>query len=108
MGVSIKYVRERRRKAMLRKAIWNRIEGSLPDEFDIEAANDVTVQLCNVVDTAIEDMMNVAEFNRIGYRKRHWYVLELHINDVGVQVQNTLQGAAFQAPTPAAAEGLYF
>jgi len=93
MGVDIKHIGERRRKAALRRAIWYNIEALLPGEFDYEAANEVVTQLCNTVATVAEDMRNVGEFNRIGYRKRHWYVMELQISEDRITAQNTLEGA---------------
>ena len=98
MGVSIKYVGDRRRMAVLRRAIWNIIESGLPGEFDIDAASDAVSQLCRTVSTVAEDMKTVSEFNRIGYKKKHWYVLELNISDSSVEMQNTLEGAGQCAP----------
>ncbi len=98
MGVSIKYVGDRRRMAVLRRAIWSIIESEMPGEFDIEAASDAVSQLCRAVSTVAEDMKNVSEFNRIGYSKRHWYVLELNISDSSIAMQNTLEGANQCAP----------
>ncbi len=93
MGVGIEYMGERRRKAALRRAVWCNVEVGLPGGFDYEAANDIVSQLCNAVGTVVEDMRNVAEFNRIGYRKRHWYVLQLNISEDTITAQNTLEGA---------------
>ena len=93
MGVSIKYVGDRRRMAVLRRAIWSVIENGLPGELDIDAASDAVSQLCKAVSTVAEDMKNVSELNRIGYMKRHWYVLELNISDSSVEMQNILDGA---------------
>ena len=101
MGVGIKHTGERIRKAELRRAIWRNIEALLPGEFDYEAADEVVNQLCSAVLTVVEDMRNVGEFNRIGYRKRHWYVMELHISEDKVTSQNTLEGADCGAPPPA-------
>ena len=92
MGVSIKYVGDRRRMAVLRRAIWGIIESGLPEGFDIDAAGDAVSQLCRAVSTVAEDMKTVSELNRIGYRKRHWYALELNISDSSVAMQNTLEG----------------
>ncbi|MCL4364815.1 MAG: hypothetical protein M1569_02830 [Candidatus Marsarchaeota archaeon] len=93
MGASIKYVGDRRRMAVLRRAIWSVIESGLPGEFDIDAADDAVSQLCKAVSTVAEDMKTVSEMNKIGYIKRHWYVLELNISDSSIAMQNTLEGA---------------
>lgn len=100
MGVGIEHIGERRRRAALRRAIWRNIEATLPGEFDYEAANEVVKQLCGIVLTVAEDMKSVGEFNRIGYRKRHWYAMELHISEDSMTAQNTLEGAFCEPRLP--------
>lgn len=100
MGVSIKYVGDRRRKAALRNAIWNIFERDVPEEIDIEAAYVAVTEICNAVSTVVEDMKNVSELNKIGYGKRHWYTLELQVSDSSISTQNTLEGANRCAPPP--------
>lgn len=84
---------------MLRRAIWSIIESGLPGDLDIDAASEAVSQLCRAVGTVAEDMKNVSELNRIGYTKRHWYVLELNISDSSVAMQNTLEGAGQCPPS---------
>ena len=93
MGVGIEYMSERRRRAALRRAIWNSMEHLAPPDFDYDAANEIVYQLCGMVNTVVEDFKNVAEFNRIGYRKRHWYAMCIHVSENNMTVQNTLEGA---------------
>ncbi len=98
MGASIKYVGDKRRMAVLRRAIWSIFEKDMPGELDVDAAGDAVAQLCRTVGTVAEDMKTVSELNRIGYRKRHWYALELNISDSSVAMQNTLEGAGQCGP----------
>lgn len=93
MGAGIKYMGEKRRKAALRSAIWSNMEYLVPPDFDYDAASEIVSQLCGIVDTVVEDFKNVAEFDRIGYRKQHWYALHVHISGDRMTVQNTLEGA---------------
>ena len=93
MGVGIKDMSERRRKAALRRAIWSNMEVLVPPDFDYDAANEIVSQLCGMVKTVVEDFKNVAEFNRIGYRKQHWYAVQIHVSEDKMTLQNTLEGA---------------
>lgn len=93
MGVGIEYMSEKRRKSALRRAIWNNMEHLVPPDFDYDAANEIVSQLCGIVSTVVEDFKTVAELNKIGYSKQHWYTLQIHVSGERMTVQNTLEGA---------------
>ena len=92
MGARTKNARDRRRTGLSR-SIWKEIEREFPEKLDIDAADHMVDRVCDAVRLVIEDMKSVAEFNRLGYCKRHWYALELHISDREIAAQNTLEGA---------------
>ncbi len=100
MGVGIKDMSERRRRAALRRAIWSNMEVLVPPDFDYDAANEIVSQLCGMVNTVVEDFKNVAEFNRIGYKKQHWYAIQIHVSEGKMTLQNTLEGANCTPCTP--------
>ncbi len=106
MGVGIRYMSERRRRAALRRAIWNSMEVLVPPDFDYDAANDIVLQLCCMVNTVVEDFKNVAEMDRIGYGKSHWYSLQIHVSGERITLQNTLEGANCTPYTPPTHFGL--
>lgn len=93
MGTEIRYMEERKRRAALKRAIWSNIELLAPPDFDYDSAGRIVSELCGLVNTVVEDVKNVAEFNRIGYRKSHWYAVQIHVSEDGMTVQNTLEGA---------------
>lgn len=107
MGVSIKYAGEKRRNAALRRAIWDKLERKLDQRLDSGAVYEITEQLCKMVDIAADDMMNVAEFDRIGIGRKHHYKLELYISEDRIASQNTLEGAGSLPPHPPARAQLW-
>lgn len=97
MGVRVKNASRQRRLAMVQRAVWDFIEGEV-HQLDASVAKEVASKVCDAVGFVAQDMNNVAELNRIGMRRRHWYNLQLDIGEDRLELQNTLEGAISSSP----------